>query len=135
MTEMRGMISPSHVLAAEASGRPGTVVVGNATYPTPAPGGNGGNNNDGHSQPMSCPGRGADFLLLLGSKRMPDAARSLGSSMRILKAEVNQMQAENTSSDSTAATTYTSPQPIPSPLPSPTQTSAQRSAHESDRPR
>lgn len=29
------------------------------------------------------------FMLLFGAKRMPDAARSLGRSMRILKAELN----------------------------------------------
>ncbi|MFB7723784.1 MULTISPECIES: Sec-independent protein translocase subunit TatA [unclassified Nocardia] len=34
------------------------------------------------------------FLLFFGSKRMPDAARSLGRSMRIFKSEVSQMQTE-----------------------------------------
>ncbi|MFE3188068.1 Sec-independent protein translocase subunit TatA [Nocardia sp. NPDC059240] len=34
------------------------------------------------------------FLLFFGSKRMPDAARSLGRSMRIFKTEVSQMQSE-----------------------------------------
>ncbi|MET9487150.1 Sec-independent protein translocase subunit TatA [Nocardia sp. NPDC006630] len=34
------------------------------------------------------------FLLFFGSKRMPDAARSLGRSMRIFKSEVSQMQNE-----------------------------------------
>ncbi|MGW4245076.1 Sec-independent protein translocase subunit TatA [Nocardia sp. NPDC004722] len=34
------------------------------------------------------------FLLFFGSKRMPDAARSLGRSMRIFKTEVSQMQNE-----------------------------------------
>lgn len=29
------------------------------------------------------------FLLLFGSKRLPDAARSLGRSMRILKSEIS----------------------------------------------
>lgn len=31
------------------------------------------------------------FLLFFGTKRMPDAARSLGRSMRIFKSEVGQM--------------------------------------------
>ncbi|MGV9823853.1 Sec-independent protein translocase subunit TatA [Nocardia xishanensis] len=35
------------------------------------------------------------FLLFFGSKRLPDAARSIGRSMRIFKSEVSQMQAEN----------------------------------------
>lgn len=37
------------------------------------------------------------FLLLFGSKRLPDAARSLGKSMRIFKSEVKELQAENRS--------------------------------------
>lgn len=34
-------------------------------------------------------------VLLFGSKRLPDAARSLGKSMRIFKSEVKELQAEN----------------------------------------
>ena len=34
-------------------------------------------------------------VLLFGSKRLPDAARSLGKSMRIFKTEVKELQAEN----------------------------------------
>lgn len=33
-------------------------------------------------------------VLLFGSKRLPDAARSLGKSMRIFKSEVKELQAE-----------------------------------------
>ena len=36
-------------------------------------------------------------VLLFGSKRLPDAARSLGKSMRIFKSEVKELQAENRS--------------------------------------
>lgn len=39
------------------------------------------------------------FLLFFGSKRMPDAARSLGRSMRIFKSEVSQMQNESKTDD------------------------------------
>ncbi|WP_405495871.1 Sec-independent protein translocase subunit TatA [Nocardia sp. NBC_00511] len=39
------------------------------------------------------------FLLFFGSKRMPDAARSLGRSMRIFKTEVSQMQSEGKSGE------------------------------------
>jgi sec-independent protein translocase protein TatA len=34
-------------------------------------------------------------VLLFGAKRLPDAARSLGKSMRIFKAEVRELQGEN----------------------------------------
>lgn len=35
------------------------------------------------------------FVLLFGAKRLPDAARSLGKSMRIFKSEVKELQHEN----------------------------------------
>ncbi len=34
-------------------------------------------------------------VLLFGSKRLPDAARSLGKSMRIFKSEVKELQADS----------------------------------------
>lgn len=34
-------------------------------------------------------------VVLFGSKRLPDAARSLGKSMRIFKSEVKELQADN----------------------------------------
>lgn len=34
------------------------------------------------------------FVVLFGAKRLPDAARGLGRSLRIFKSEVNQMQHE-----------------------------------------
>lgn len=37
----------------------------------------------------------AVFVLLFGAKRLPDAARSLGKSMRIFKSEVKEMQADS----------------------------------------
>jgi len=37
------------------------------------------------------------IVLLFGSKRLPDAARSLGKSMRIFKSEVKELQAEHKS--------------------------------------
>lgn len=37
------------------------------------------------------------LVLLFGSKRLPDAARSLGKSMRIFKSEVKELQADNNS--------------------------------------
>jgi sec-independent protein translocase protein TatA len=35
------------------------------------------------------------LVLLFGSKRLPDAARSLGKSMRIFKSEVKELQADH----------------------------------------
>lgn len=37
----------------------------------------------------------AVFVLLFGAKKLPDAARSLGKSMRIFKSEIKEMQAES----------------------------------------
>ncbi|MEV0246898.1 Sec-independent protein translocase subunit TatA [Nocardia sp. NPDC050712] len=49
-------------------------------------------------------------VLLFGAKRLPDAARGLGRSLRIFKSEVSQMQNEgNSSADA--------PQPAPQQLP------------------
>ncbi|WP_034647564.1 Sec-independent protein translocase subunit TatA [Corynebacterium sputi] len=44
----------------------------------------------------------AVVILLFGAKRLPDAARSLGRSMRIFKSEVREMNNENADSDQTA---------------------------------
>lgn len=48
------------------------------------------------------------FMLLFGAKRMPDAARSLGRSMRILKAELG-------ADDATAPAATTTPAAVPAP--------------------
>ncbi|MFE9325566.1 Sec-independent protein translocase subunit TatA [Nocardia sp. NPDC052278] len=45
----------------------------------------------------------AVFVMFFGAKRMPDAARSLGRSLRIFKSEVSQMQNESTSAQASAA--------------------------------
>jgi sec-independent protein translocase protein TatA len=37
------------------------------------------------------------IIVLFGAKRLPDAARSLGKSMRIFKSEIREMQTENKS--------------------------------------
>lgn len=36
----------------------------------------------------------AVFVLLFGAKKLPDAARSLGTSMRIFKTEIKEMQSD-----------------------------------------
>ncbi|MGW1213733.1 Sec-independent protein translocase subunit TatA [Streptomyces sp. NPDC002499] len=47
------------------------------------------------------------FILLFGSKKLPDAARGLGKSMRILKSEAKAMKEEGAAGPSVAATTAT----------------------------
>jgi sec-independent protein translocase protein TatA len=42
------------------------------------------------------------IILLFGAKRLPDAARSLGKSMRIFKSEVKEMQNDGKTEPSTA---------------------------------
>jgi sec-independent protein translocase protein TatA len=51
----------------------------------------------------------AVVLILFGSKKMPDAARSLGRSMRILKTEIKDMHED----DSTGGAQAGQPQPVP----------------------
>jgi sec-independent protein translocase protein TatA len=46
----------------------------------------------------------AVFVLLFGAKKLPDAARSLGKSLRIFKSEVRELQSE-AKPDSTATPT------------------------------
>ncbi len=42
----------------------------------------------------------AVFVLLFGAKKLPDAARSLGKSMRIFKSEIKEMQADSKAENS-----------------------------------
>ena len=39
------------------------------------------------------------FLVLFGSKKLPDAARGLGRSMRIFKSEISEIQNDETTSE------------------------------------
>ena len=41
----------------------------------------------------------AAFILLFGAKKLPDAARSLGKSMRIFKSEIKEMQSDGKTED------------------------------------
>jgi len=45
----------------------------------------------------------AVFVLLFGAKKLPDAARSLGKSMRIFKSEIKEMQADSADGKGDAA--------------------------------
>ena len=51
------------------------------------------------------------FVLLFGSKRLPDAARSLGRSMRIFKSELKTMHEEDEGPAPTTAPPTTAPPP------------------------
>jgi sec-independent protein translocase protein TatA len=48
-------------------------------------------------------------VLLFGAKRLPDAARSLGKSLRIFKAEVRELQSENKPETPASQTTPATP--------------------------
>jgi sec-independent protein translocase protein TatA len=50
------------------------------------------------------------LILLFGAKRLPDAARSLGKSMRIFKSEVRELQSEH----KTEASNVEAPTPVQS---------------------
>lgn len=50
-------------------------------------------------------------IVLFGAKRLPDAARSLGKSLRIFKSEVRELQSEN-KSDSSVQAPAVSPTPV-----------------------
>jgi sec-independent protein translocase protein TatA len=64
-------------------------------------------------------------VLLFGAKRLPDAARSLGKSMRIFKSEVKELQAEGRTDTVTPAQPATQvaservEAPVSPPAPSP----------------
>ena len=60
-------------------------------------------------------------VLLFGAKRLPDAARSLGKSMRIFKSEVKELQADS-KTDAVAPAqpaTQVAPERVESPVASP----------------
>jgi sec-independent protein translocase protein TatA len=63
----------------------------------------------------------AVFVLLFGAKKLPDAARSLGKSMRIFKSEIKEMQ-----SDSKPEPEAQGPDVAGRPAPSPTPIASER---------
>ena len=54
-------------------------------------------------------------ILLIGAKKLPDAARSLGKSMRIFKSEMREMQSESKPEAPSIATPVT-PAVVPQPV-------------------
>lgn len=53
------------------------------------------------------------FVVLFGSKKLPDAARGLGRSMRIFKSEVKEMQHEGSKDSADTAAPTEAPRQIP----------------------
>jgi sec-independent protein translocase protein TatA len=51
------------------------------------------------------------LIVLFGSKKLPDAARSLGKSMRILKTEVSDLRGDDEKAEATPAITAPPAQP------------------------
>ena len=69
----------------------------------------------------------AVFVLLFGAKKLPDAARSLGKSMRIFKSEIKEMQADSKPEGSAPPTPITSERVDPAPpAPAPEQQSSDK---------
>lgn len=56
----------------------------------------------------------AVFVLLFGAKKLPDAARSLGKSMRIFKSEIKEMQSDSSGSSGSSADSTPPAKPITS---------------------
>ena len=54
-------------------------------------------------------------LVLFGSRKLPDAARSLGRSMRILKAEIHDLHDEDAQGAQDGQQPQWNPQPLPPP--------------------
>lgn len=57
------------------------------------------------------------IVLLFGAKRLPDAARSVGRSLRIFKSETKGLVDGEESSEESTASTAEAPAPAPAPLP------------------
>ncbi|MCM2420091.1 Sec-independent protein translocase subunit TatA [Streptomyces sp. RKAG293] len=57
------------------------------------------------------------LIMLFGSKKLPDAARGLGKSMRILKSEARALKADDAAATATATTTATPGDVKPTPAP------------------
>ncbi|MEJ2885530.1 Sec-independent protein translocase subunit TatA [Actinomycetospora aeridis] len=65
------------------------------------------------------------LLLLFGAKRLPDAARGIGRSLRIFKAETSALSEEDAAAKGTkdAEPAALAPTPAPTPAPAPAHTS------------
>jgi sec-independent protein translocase protein TatA len=57
------------------------------------------------------------FAVLFGSRKLPDAARGLGRSLRIFKAEMQSAQEDETAPAATAPAVTTAPAPVEDAVP------------------
>lgn len=55
-------------------------------------------------------------VILFGSKKLPDAARGLGRSMRILKSEMKEMNSDSSTATPAAKAELPAPAPAPNPV-------------------
>lgn len=72
-------------------------------------------------------------VILFGSKKLPDAARGLGRSLRIFKSEVKEMQSDGSSAapaPAPAPAAAVEPAPLPAPNPAPQAAAAPQSSTE-----
>jgi sec-independent protein translocase protein TatA len=67
-------------------------------------------------------------LIIFGSKRLPDAARGLGRSLRIFKSEMKEMQSEGKTEQPPAATPATQALPPAQPTTGPADQQTERRA-------
>ncbi|MFF4418259.1 Sec-independent protein translocase subunit TatA [Streptosporangium sp. NPDC001559] len=67
---------------------------------------------------------GVILILLFGAKKLPDAARGLGRSLRIFKSETAKLR-DDDETDTHTATVVQAQQPAPAPQPLPTAPTAQ----------
>ena len=73
------------------------------------------------------------IILLFGSRKLPEAARGLGKSMRILKSEAKAMKEDGTAQSSAAPTESASAEPAPPVIQSaPGETATARSVAETN---
>ena len=70
----------------------------------------------------------AVFVLLFGAKKLPDAARSLGKSMRIFKSEIKEIQSDSKPDASTPPATPIASERTDAPAPDNEQPSDKRPA-------
>ena len=73
------------------------------------------------------------LLVLFGAKRLPDAARGLGRSLRIFKSEIKEMQADS-KQDTPSSNVAGQPAPAPTPIASERADSAAQAAPEATPP-
>jgi sec-independent protein translocase protein TatA len=70
----------------------------------------------------------AVFVLLFGAKKLPDAARSLGKSMRIFKSEIKEMQSDSKPEAAAPPATPIASERVDNPAPAPEQPSDKHTA-------